>query len=240
MLNFIVCDDDSYMLDRLCMLFEKAFLKNDFEAKIVLKSTHCEDIISYVSSGNTVDVVVLDIDLNNSQMNGLNVANKIRKINKDCYIIFTTSHFEYVMEAYKFKTFDYLIKTAINVDLLSKTLIRLFDDAQNTTNKFFKIDNKGTFIDLRDVQFIEKRGVKLIYHTFYNTYETYNSFTSIQDRLPNNFVRCHKSFIANINNIVKVSLVDNSILFKNSSVCYIGPKYKNYFVEVIDYDAISK
>lgn len=240
MLNFIVCDDNSHMLDRLCMLFEKAFLKNDFDAKIILKTTHCEDVISYISAKNKVNVVVLDIDFNNSKMNGLEVANEIRKVNKDCYIIFTTSHFEYVMEAYKFKTFDYLIKTAINVDLLSKTLTRLFDDVYNTSNKFFKIDNKGTFIDLNDVQFIEKRGVKLIYHTFYDIYETYNSFTKIQDRLPNNFVRCHKSFIANVNNITKVSLLDNTITFKNSSVCYIGPKYKNYFVEVIDYDSVSK
>lgn len=239
MLNFIICDDNAHMLDRLCLLFEKAFLKNDFDAKIVLKTKNCEDVISYMSS-NKVNVVVLDIDFNNSQMNGLDIADRIRKINKDCYIIFATSHFEYVMEAYKFKTFDYLIKTAITVDSLTKTLVRLFDDIHNTTNKFFKIDSKGTFIDLNDVQFIEKNGMKLIYHTSHNIYETYNSFTKIQDSLPDNFVRCHKSFIVNINNIAHISLSDNTISFKNSSVCYIGPKYKNYFMEVISYDSVFK
>ena len=74
----------------------------------------------------------------------------------------------------------------------------------------------------------------------HNDYETYNSFTKIQDQLPVNFIRCHKSYIANINNIAHVSAVNNSILFKNGTKCYIGPKYKNYFMEMINHDTILK
>jgi len=103
-----------------------------------------------------------------------------------------------------------------------------------------KIDNKGSFVDLNDVQFIEKNGMKLIYHTSHEVIETYNSFSKIEDKLPENFVRCHKSFIANVNNIVHISLTDSSITFKNDEVCYIGPKYKNLLMEVIDYDTIVK
>lgn len=239
MVNFIICDDEMHMLEKLSLLFEKAFIKNDFDAKIVLKTTNYNDIIPFMSS-NIVNVVILDIEFTGSKTNGLDIAAEIRKINKDCYIIFTTSHFEYVMQAYQFKTFAYLIKNTITVDTLTNTLNRLFDDISGSKNKFLKIDNRGTFIDLNDVQFIEKHGMKLIYHTSNNNYETYNSFTKLQDKLPSNFVRCHKSFIANINNIVHISLSNNSITFKNQSVCYIGSKYKNSFMEMINYDAVVK
>lgn len=239
MLNFIICDDEIHMLNRLSSLFEKSFLKNDFDAQIVLKTTDYKEAISFVSS-NKVNVVVLDIEFSGSKVNGLDIANKIRGLNKDCYIIFITSHFEYVMQAYKYKTFDYLIKNAITVETVSETLSRLFDDIVTPSSKFLKIDNKGTFIDLNDVQFIEKNGMKLIYHASKKDYETYNSFSNLYDKLPDNFVRCHKSFIANINNITNISFSDNAIFFKNNSVCYIGPKYKNSFMEVIDYDTISK
>lgn len=239
MLNFVISDDDVHMLDRLTLLFEKAFIRNDFDAKIVFKTTNYQDLLSYISQ-NKVNVVVLDIEFTGSDLNGLNIAERIRKVNKNCYLIFITSHFEYIMEAYKFKTFDYLIKSAITVDSISNTLTRLFDDACNNTNKFFKIDNKGTFIDLNDVQFIEKNGMKLIYHSSFENYETYNSFSKIEHRLPENFVRCHKSFIANVNNILSVKFSDNEILFKNNSVCYIGPKYKNMFMEVFKNDATVK
>ena len=233
MLNFIICDDDIHMIKKLSLLFEKAFIKNDFDAKIVLKTQNYKDVLSFMSS-NIVNVVVLDIEFKNSKMNGLDIADEIRKINKDCYIIFITSHFEYLMEAYDYKTFAYLFKSSLSVDSLSDTLTRLFDDISGN------IDNKGTFIDLNDLQFIEKSGMKLVYHTLHGCFDTYNSFSKIENNLPDSFMRCHKSFIANINNIVNISLSDNSIVFKNGDVCYIGPKYKNCFMEMIDYDAICK
>ena len=239
MLNFILCDDDAHMLNKLALLFEKAFIKNDFDAKIVLKTQNYRELLSFMSS-NLVNVVVLDIEFKNSKINGLNIAEEIRKINKDCYIIFITSHFEYVMEAYTYKTFAYLFKNSLSVDTLSETLIRLFDDVSGSSTKFIKIDGKGTFIDLNDVHFIEKNGMKLIYHTSHGTIDTYNSFSKIEASLPENFVRCHKSFIANVNNIVYISLTDSSITFKNDEVCYIGPKYKSLFMEVINYDTVSK
>lgn len=237
MLNFVICDDEIHMLNRLEQLFNKCFLMHDYDAKVMLKTTDYKDVISYISS-NKVDVVVLDIEFKNSKFDGLKLAEQIRKLNKNCYIIFTTSHLEYVMKAYNYKTFAYLIKNTITLDSLSETLARLFDDISNNTNKFLKIDNKGTFVDLNDIQFIEKRGMKLIYHTFNRDYETYNSFTKIEENLPENFVRCHKSYIANINNISNISSSSNTIVFKNNSVCYIGPKYKNCFLEMINYDSV--
>lgn len=239
MLNFIICDDDIHMLNKLSLLFEKAFLKNDFDAKIVLKTQDYKDIISFMEN-NSVNVIVLDIEFKNSNFNGLNIANEIRKIDKDCYIIFITSHFEYLIEAYDYKTFAYLFKNSLSVETLSETLTRLFDDVSGNTKKFLKVDNKGTFIDLNDIQFIEKSGMKLVYHTLHRCLDTYSFFSKIQDSLPSNFVRCHKSFIANINNIVNISLSDSSIEFKNGELCYIGPKYKNCFMEMIDYDAFVK
>ena len=193
MLIFVTCDDDPNMLNKLSILFEKAFIRNDFNGKIVLKTSNYKDVISFMNS-NTVNVLVLDIEFKNS----------------------------------------------LNVDSLSETLARLFEDISGTTKKFLKIDTKGTFIELDEIQFIEKSGMKLIYHTPRGNFNTYSSFSKIENSLPKNFVRCHKSFIANINNIVNISLSDNSITFKNNDICYIGPKFKNYFMEVIHYDTICK
>lgn len=239
MVNFIICDDELQMLNRISQLFEKAFIKNDLNAEIVLKTTNYKKVLSYMASNN-VNVVVLDIEFKNADKNGLNIAEDIRKINKNCYILFITSHFEYLMQAFNYKTFAYLFKNSLTLDTVSDTLIRLFDDISSDPRKFLKVDSKGTFIDLNDIQFIEKNGMKLIYHTAKKVIETYNSFSKIEEILPQNFIRCHKSFIVNINNISYLSFHDNTITFKNNSSCYIGPKYKNYFMEVINYDTIIK
>ena len=72
----------------------------------------------------------------------------------------------------------------------------MFDDIYDSDAKFLKINNKNTFIDLKDILFIEKAGVKIIYHTYQTDYVSYNSFNKLT--LPKNFIRCHKSFIVNI------------------------------------------
>lgn len=237
MLNFVICDDSENILNQMVSLFEEAFSKGDFKAQIAFKSTDCNEVINYVSL-NRVDVVVLDIQFNNATISGLDIAEQIRKLNKKCYIIFTTSHMEYIMQAYKFKTFDYLIKSSITVDILVDTLTRLFDDIYDSRTEYIKIDSKGTIIDANDIQFIEKDGMKLIYHTTFNNYEVYTSFSKVQKKLPNNFIRCHKSFVANLKNIASISLADSTITFRNGDTCYIGPKYKEEFMEGFKHDTI--
>jgi len=64
MLNFILCDDEANMLNRLSLLFEKSFMQNDFDAQIVLKTSNYKEVISFMSK-HLVNVVVLDIEFKN-------------------------------------------------------------------------------------------------------------------------------------------------------------------------------
>ena len=68
MLNFVLCDDEINMLNKLSLLFEKAFIKNDFEAQIVFTTSNYKELLSYLTS-NMVNVVVLDIEFKNSKIN---------------------------------------------------------------------------------------------------------------------------------------------------------------------------
>ena len=230
MLNFIICDDNQNILDKLSNILEDIFTKNSFDAKIIFKSTEAKNVYTFVKS-NKVDVLILDINLK-SKMSGLELAQKVREFNKDCYLIFTTGHLEYAMMAYKVKTFDYLAKP-ITYERLEDTIIRLFDDVHGLPKKYIKIDNKNTLIDESEIQYIKRDGMKLIFHTEERDYEAYSSFNKIQLNLPNNFIRCHKSYVANINNIKNFEPTTNTIYFSDDVSCDIGPKYKSSFMEVM-------
>ena len=39
MLNFVICDDDIRMIEKLSSVIEKVFLNHDYDAKIVFKIT---------------------------------------------------------------------------------------------------------------------------------------------------------------------------------------------------------
>ncbi len=238
MLNFVLCDDNNIILSKLNRILESIFIKNDLDAQVIFTSTKSDKIVEYVSN-NKVDVLLLDIDLK-SNMSGLEVADIIRKKNKSIYFIFTTGHLEYGLVAYKYKTFDYLSKP-ITLERLEATVLRLFEDISLKPNNFIKIDNKNTIINLDTISYIKKDGMKLVFHTDYREYEVYSSFNKIANLLPANFVRCHKSYIANIHKITDLQTSNNTILFNSSSSkCFIGPKYKNELMEVLNHDGNIK
>lgn len=232
MLNFVVCDDNIAILTKLCKMLETIFINNSLDANIVLQESSGNNVINFIKH-NDVDVLLLDINLKDNT-SGLDIAKELRKTNKNAYIIFTTAHIEYVIMAYKYKTFDYLPKP-ITIERLEETILRLFNDIENSkSGKYIKIGNTQNIIREDDIEYIKRDGMKLVYHTSNKEYETYSSFNKIQDDLPDNFVRCHKSFIVNVSKISNIEVSSNKISFENNSHCLIGPKYKNNFMEVFN------
>lgn len=230
MVNFALCDDNINILDRLEKMLENIFTKNNFDAHVTFKSTNSTDMIDFISK-NKVDVVLLDINLK-SNKSGLELAKAIRNMHRNTYIIFTTGHLEYAMVAYKFRTFDYLAKP-ITYDRLEDTIIRLFEDINTAPKRYIKIDNKNTLVDAAEVIYIKRDGMKLVFHTANRDYETYSSFNKFQDKLPKNYMRCHKSYVANISQIRDVEPFSGVITFNDGSTCDIGPKYKSELLEVL-------
>lgn len=231
MLSFAICDDNPNILSKISKMLESIFIKNNLDGIVSFTTTSPNEILTY-SKGNNVDVFILDIDLK-SDINGLDLATEIRSHNKNVYLVFTTAHLEYIMLAYKCKTFDYLAKP-ITIERLEETILRLFDDATCSPNTYINIGNSANMLNENDIYCIKKQGMKLIYCTKEKSYETYSSFNKIETCLPENFVRCHKSYIANINKISNINSNDNIIQFDNSTTCSIGPKYKLNLMEVLN------
>ena len=233
MLNFVVCDDNIHILDKISKILESIFIEHNFDADIILKETNANDVYKFIEENyNKIDVLLLDINLK-SEISGLDIARKLRDYNKNTYIIFTTGHLEYVMMAYKYKTFDYLPKP-ITFEKIEETVIRLFNDATNNSNRYLKLASKNMLINEDDIYYIKKDGMRTIFISPDQSYEIYNSFSKIQNSLPSNFIRCHKSYIVNINKISDIRININKIYFKNNISCSIGPKYKNNLLEVIN------
>ena len=233
MLNFVVCDDNIHILDKISKILESIFIEHNFDANVIFKGTNADEVLQFIKNNyNKIDVLILDINLK-SEVSGLDIAKNLRNYNKNAYIIFTTGHLEYIMMAYKYKTFDYLPKP-ITFEKIEETVIRLFNDITNNSNKYLKLVSKNMLINEDDIYYIKKDGMRAIFISPYQTYEIYNSFSKIQNSLPPNFIRCHKSYIVNINKISDIRININKIYFKDNISCSIGPKYKNNLLEVIN------
>ena len=228
MLNFVLCDDNESILNRLEKMLESIFIKNNLSGQVAYTTTNPDNLLNYIKK-NTFDVVVLDIDLK-SNISGMDLADIIRKENKKVYIIFTTAHLEYLMVAYKYKTFDFLAKP-ITSERLEETIYRLYDDIYVDTNNFFRLNKKNSSVNTNDIFFITTSGNKAIIKTSGNDIVLNSSFSDILSHLPNNFIRCHKSFIVNLNKISYIQPNNNIVFNENLNIqCPIGPKYEDLFL----------
>lgn len=231
MLNFVLCDDNSSAIEKLSKMLNAILISNNLKGQITFTTDNPIALLSYVKS-NPTHVLLLDIDLK-SDTSGLEIAEEIRKVDKNVYIIFITGHFEFGMVAYKYKTFDFLQKP-LTKERFEETIIRLYSDIFGNKSKYIHLDNNKTVIKENSIRFIKKDGMKVIFHTDTRDYSTYSSFNKISNMLPQNFVRCHKSYIVNLEKIDGINMIDNCISFNSNDKCYIGPKYKNNFMEVLN------
>ena len=231
MLNFVLCDDNPSAIEKLSKMLNSIIISNNLSGQITFSTNNPNELLNYVKN-NPTHVLLLDIELKSS-MTGIEIANKIREVDKNIYIIFITGYFEFGMLAYKCKTFDFLQKP-LTRERFEETILRLYSDILGNKNRYIRLDNDKTIIKEDSIRFIKKDGMKVIFHTDTRDYETYSSFSKISDMLPYNFVRCHKSYIVNIDKITDIDLSDNIITFSKNDKCYIGPKYKEKLLEVLN------
>ena len=95
MIKFALCDDSINILEKVSKMLETIFNENNFNAVVAYSSTNTNDMLNYINN-NKIDVIILDININ-SNKDGLNLAEFIRKNNKNTYIIFSTGHLEYII-----------------------------------------------------------------------------------------------------------------------------------------------
>ena len=185
MLNFVLCDDNPSAIDKLSKMLNSIIISHNLKGQITFSTNNPNELLKYVQTHQT-HVLLLDIDLKTST-SGLELAEKIRKVDKNIYIIFVTGHFEFGLVAYKYKTFDFLQKP-LTKERFEETILRLYSDILGNKTKYIQLDNNKTVIKESSIRFIKKDGMKVIFHTDTRDYETYSSFNKISAMLPYNFV----------------------------------------------------
>ncbi len=160
------------------------------------------------------DVAFVDIDLKGES--GLECAKVLTELNPKLKVIFATAHSEYMANAFEIYAFDYLVKP-FNVERVVKTLSRIQHKMTEETAPSVVVSEKQsdklmikgkeqiTFVDKKDIIFIERSENSTSIVTAEETYKTSVSLSAIEEKLSDKeFMRCHKSYIINLSRISKI------------------------------------
>ena len=102
-----ICDDSQADADYIAVLV-KAWAQTQ-GIKILLESFSCaESFLFCYEDDKNFDILLLDIEM--KQMNGVELAKKIRLANREIQIIFITGYNDYIADGYDVEALHYILK----------------------------------------------------------------------------------------------------------------------------------
>jgi DNA-binding LytR/AlgR family response regulator len=168
------------------------------------------------------DLIFLDI-----QMPGMNGFEVLQNLTFMPIVIFTTAFDEYALKAFETNSIDYLLKP-IEEERLAKSIGKLkkfstgeskksdFDSGiasllselknrqEKLTRIHIKIGDEVLFVNTSDIFFFKADNKYTTICTFDDEYIINDTLASLEEKLPENFVRIHRGFIINMDHLNKL------------------------------------
>lgn len=115
-----ICDDEQNQIEYITSIVASWSTHKGYSCEIRTFAS-AEAFLFEYEENKVYDILLLDVEMKN--MNGIELAKRIRKDNNRAEIIFITSHFEFVGEGYEVDALHYLIKP-ISEEKLTQVLTK--------------------------------------------------------------------------------------------------------------------
>ena len=217
----IVVDDEPLAVSLLGSYVEKIPF---FE--LVFSTENPIEALEYIRK-NEADLIFLDI-----QMPELSGINFMKIVGDKLKYILTTAYSEYALEGYEHNVIDYLLKP-ISFDRFQKSALKAQERFPNETsqNSYFFIKSSGQQhkINFDEILYVESIKDYVSIKTDNQEYIVLDTLKSLENQLPENFARVHKSFILNLDKIEKIDV--RNVFLNSGKEIPIGETYKSEFFQ---------
>ena len=200
-MRIAICDDE---LRYRRMIHEKLLqdsICHDYEAEISEYASGAE-LLAAMERGYSADVFFLDIQMEGGD-EGIRLGRALRRRGVDGLIVYITGFIDYVQIGYEVKAFRYLLKSQI-AEGLPKVLGDIRQELSGSSY-LFQAGGESLRVDKRDILYLESRIRILRLVTAEREYSFYDSLDHAQQELGESFLRCHRSFLVNIDRIRRYS-----------------------------------
>lgn len=236
----VVVDDEINARENLQYLL-KEFCK---EIEVVSEASNVDEAVKVIEK-NKPQIVFLDIEM--PQKNGFQLLNEFPEINFQ--IIFVTAYDMYAIKAFEVAAIDYLLKP-IDIDRLKESVNKakkIIDQNINTSLSRLELlkENKKevkriaipyksdyAILNIEDVLCIEADRMYSVIYTNKSKKYTVAKKLSYYEKLlceNGNFIRIHRSWIVNTNEIDIYSKKEKEVTLNNQTKISVSKTYKESF-----------
>lgn len=207
MIRTLLADDE-----RLPLMELKFILEKFSQIEIVGEARSGQDTLEMVSR---LSPRLLFLDIKMGDMTGFDVARELQKLPSPPKIIFSTAYDQFALKAFEVNALDYILKPYCE-ERVAMAVKRVMDflsgaDAKNI-HSLYEIERLAVntqsmviIIETKDILYIECMGKELHIKTARGEYTTKSSLSEMEEKLnPKKFLRCHRSYIVNLEKITRI------------------------------------
>jgi len=202
-----ICDDDKRERDRIEQYI------TDFRSNVPSFSfdiaTFCsgEELICAYNEGACFDFLFLDIQM--KDIDGIQAAQEIRKVNKYAIIFFISGFTQYVSAAFALNAFQFLIKP-VKKEAFDREFRRALKKHLLTHKKYIiDLNQRAIVLEIKDILYIESTDHSVIVHSERGQYTKHGKLSDEEKKLVSfGFVRTHQSFLVNMAYIAEITQTD--------------------------------
>ena len=215
-MRIFICDDEPQMVRQIGQQ-----VREYIPQSVIEEFSSARDLMQDLKEGNC-DILLLDIDM--PEMNGLEVARKLKEYDKNLLLIFVTSHDELVYDSLQFHPFGFVRKSFLDVEL-PKVLADCERELRNKRALYhFRTGEGDVYLPLSEILYFESDGNYLLAFTRERYYRFRETLSALQEVLSGQgFVRVHKGFLVNMAMIKLLSA--GQLTLENDSVVPMGRNY---------------
>ena len=209
-LNLAICDDEQNQCEYLKSAVN-SWAKENGHICDVKTYPSAEAFYFEYSENAAFDILLLDIEM--GEMNGVELAKKIRSGNDRVQIVFITGFPDFISEGYEVSALHYLLKPVSGEKLgsvLDRAAANLAKSEKQLTVTF---DRHTDYIPLSKILYIEAQKQYIEIVTESETYRTKTSLSDTEKELDEYFLKCHRSYIVDLRYVSRI--LSDHILLKN-------------------------
>lgn len=201
MIRIAICDDMSRDRQELRSILERELVKRDVSA-VCFEYESGEAFLEEKDS-TIAGFQLIFLDIYMADLNGLEVARRLRDGGCLATIIFLTVTPDFAPEGYEVEAAGYLLKP-LNRDKLCRRLEHFLE--RESHNMLTLRSGANIFnVPMADILYIESNRNVLTIHTTKENIPFYGRLNDIALQLPSHaFLRCHQSFLVNMDRVFAV------------------------------------
>lgn len=217
-----ICDDEQNQIEYITSIVA-SWSAHEGHGCEIRTFASAEAFLFEYEEAKAYDILLLDVEMKN--MNGIELAKRIRKDNNRAEIIFITSHFEFVGEGYEVDALHYLIKP-ISVEKLTQVLTKAAEKL-SVEPPSVVISCEGETVKLyeSDILYVESFLHYIVIHTKDNEYKIKENISVFENKVSDVFYRIHRSYLVSLKYITRISRT--SVNIGNTELPLSRGKYDN-------------